>query len=603
MPRAPSHRPRRCRPDPTAPVAGALGGDVSLRTSARCRRVRRPPGPRPGCGCSTPASASWAARCWPGGVAVAAAAAGQYPLARRHWPSCRSRPPGTWCRRCAASGAGSSGAALLASRLRGPGTSGADLGVRFRWIDLLGIPIGVVGQCLVALIYVPIAPHVHDFHQRFAGTGPAPDRWIARRSASRGHRVWPPWWARPFFEELFFRGVLLRALARLFGNWGGWVGPALAIVVSGVLFGLAHARVVAVPRPGRVRGDPRRASPTHRPAGHEHGRPRDVQPARPHRRRVPRAVGRAGTGLTWPSGRTASRSGWRSTTGGRRKGPDPPRRRPPPAPGPGGPVPAGLVDADHPADGVAGVGQRGGRRRRHRGGAHPTAPEPAVPQHHHRRGRHRAPTSPCRRSWSRSLADPRAGDRMGPGVVRRVSPLHLLLPVAGPGHRAAQRRSSPTTSPSSWSPCSAACSSRCAPGRSAGWPGCGTPVPPVWPPPHCRSCSSRASRSTEGTCCPPWPGSSPSPSACRSSLLFLGVVAAGLRTGRHRALAAVLFAATLLCHLIPAIFAAAGAGGLAAARRRPPADVLPRAAGPWRPATGGATGCCGRWWPAWSAWA
>ena len=43
------------------------------------------------------------------------------------------------------------------------------------------------------------------------------------------------------------------------------------------------------------------------------------------------------------------------------------------------------------------------------------------------------------------------------------------------------------------------------------------------------------------------------------SLLFLGVVAAGLRTGRHRGLAAVLFAVTLLCHLLPAIFAAAGA--------------------------------------------
>ncbi|HVC66815.1 MAG TPA: hypothetical protein VND44_04405 [Acidimicrobiales bacterium] len=43
------------------------------------------------------------------------------------------------------------------------------------------------------------------------------------------------------------------------------------------------------------------------------------------------------------------------------------------------------------------------------------------------------------------------------------------------------------------------------------------------------------------------------------SLLFLGVVASGLRTGRHRALAAALFAATLLCHLIPALFAAVGA--------------------------------------------
>jgi hypothetical protein len=45
-----------------------------------------------------------------------------------------------------------------------------------------------------------------------------------------------------------------------------------------------------------------------------------------------------------------------------------------------------------------------------------------------------------------------------------------------------------------------------------------------------------------------------------AALLFLGVVATGLKTGRHRVLAAVLFAVTLLCHLIPAIFAGVGAG-------------------------------------------
>jgi membrane protease YdiL (CAAX protease family) len=45
----------------------------------------------------------------------------------------------------------------------------------------------------------------------------------------------------PFFEELFFRGVVMRALARIFGRWGGWVGPGLAITGSGLLFGLAHA--------------------------------------------------------------------------------------------------------------------------------------------------------------------------------------------------------------------------------------------------------------------------------------------------------------------------------------------------------------------------
>jgi hypothetical protein len=42
-------------------------------------------------------------------------------------------------------------------------------------------------------------------------------------------------------------------------------------------------------------------------------------------------------------------------------------------------------------------------------------------------------------------------------------------------------------------------------------------------------------------------------------LLFLGVVCRGLRTGRHRVLAAVLFAVTLLCHLIPALFVGVGA--------------------------------------------
>jgi hypothetical protein len=42
------------------------------------------------------------------------------------------------------------------------------------------------------------------------------------------------------------------------------------------------------------------------------------------------------------------------------------------------------------------------------------------------------------------------------------------------------------------------------------------------------------------------------------SLVYLGVVARGLATGRHRALAAVLLALVGLCHLIPAFFAVAG---------------------------------------------
>ncbi|HVC25400.1 MAG TPA: hypothetical protein VND23_06565 [Acidimicrobiales bacterium] len=47
--------------------------------------------------------------------------------------------------------------------------------------------------------------------------------------------------------------------------------------------------------------------------------------------------------------------------------------------------------------------------------------------------------------------------------------------------------------------------------------------------------------------------------ALSMSLLFLGVFAFALRTGRLRWLAAVLFVATLLCHVVPALFAAGAA--------------------------------------------
>ena len=51
------------------------------------------------------------------------------------------------------------------------------------------------------------------------------------------------------------------------------------------------------------------------------------------------------------------------------------------------------------------------------------------------------------------------------------------------------------------------------------------------------------------------------------ALVFLGVVARGLDTGRYRALAAALLAATALCHLIPAAFAVGGAAVILLLRR------------------------------------
>jgi uncharacterized protein len=134
--------------------------------------------------------------------------------------------------------AGFFGAAWLATGVKGTKSFSRDLGLRFRWADLIGIPIGVAGQFLVALMYVPIAQHVHNFNQRFD----APSQRLTGSSHGLGYVVIGTLTVvgAPFFEELFFRGVLLRSLARLFGTIGGWVGPTLAIIVTGVLFGLAH---------------------------------------------------------------------------------------------------------------------------------------------------------------------------------------------------------------------------------------------------------------------------------------------------------------------------------------------------------------------------
>jgi hypothetical protein len=135
--------------------------------------------------------------------------------------------------------AGFFGAAWLASSVRGTHSLVRDVGLSFRWIDLVGIPIGLAGQFLVVLMYIPISQHVHDFNQRFD----APSQRLTGGSHGADYLVIAVCTVvgAPFFEELFFRGVLLRSLARLFGTLGGWVGPALAMIITGILFGLAHA--------------------------------------------------------------------------------------------------------------------------------------------------------------------------------------------------------------------------------------------------------------------------------------------------------------------------------------------------------------------------
>jgi len=133
------------------------------------------------------------------------------------------------------------GAVVLGSRTRGTGNVVADMGLRFRpWDPVIGGVIGVAGQfVLLPLLYLPwehVDPHLSHELQEPAKhlTGGFPGVDLALIAFLTVVIV-------PVVEELFFRGVLLRSLVRLFGRVGGWVGPALAIGVTGLLFGLAHA--------------------------------------------------------------------------------------------------------------------------------------------------------------------------------------------------------------------------------------------------------------------------------------------------------------------------------------------------------------------------
>jgi uncharacterized protein len=132
------------------------------------------------------------------------------------------------------------GAPWLASRVRGTGHLARDLGVRFRLVDLSGIGIGLGGQILVALLYLPFISHLHNFD--------APTKRLTGGAHGAGFLVIAVFTVvgAPFFEELFFRGLLLRALCRVFApstlrSTGRAIAVVGAVVLDGLLFGLSHA--------------------------------------------------------------------------------------------------------------------------------------------------------------------------------------------------------------------------------------------------------------------------------------------------------------------------------------------------------------------------
>jgi uncharacterized protein len=103
---------------------------------------------------------------------------------------------------------------------------------------LRGICVGIVGQVMVAIIYLPL--HFLDPSAAKSVSNPA----NMLTSVAHGWR-WIPYALAvavisPFCEELFFRGLTMRALAK---KWG----PMAGIVISGLLFGITHFEGIQTP--------------------------------------------------------------------------------------------------------------------------------------------------------------------------------------------------------------------------------------------------------------------------------------------------------------------------------------------------------------------
>ena len=127
------------------------------------------------------------------------------------------------------------GAAIWFSRVRGTGRLDHDYGFRLgAWWDLpVGAAVGLACQYgLVKLLYLPLEYLDRNLsHQLSQPT--TRDTGAAHTVVAAAVILVFLAVGAPLVEELFFRGLLLRSLA------GAFPAP-VAIVVSGLLFGLAH---------------------------------------------------------------------------------------------------------------------------------------------------------------------------------------------------------------------------------------------------------------------------------------------------------------------------------------------------------------------------
>ena len=141
------------------------------------------------------------------------------------------------------------GTVLIASWWRGAKSLVTDFGFTFHPLDLLwGLTVGVLARLLAGILEI-------------AGYGR-----LGSAGGTFGEPVRDLWWVfaallapvliGPVIEELFFRGLLARAVADSARSNGGSrrTAIALAIVVSGLVFALVHILTVSTPTAAMVIG-------------------------------------------------------------------------------------------------------------------------------------------------------------------------------------------------------------------------------------------------------------------------------------------------------------------------------------------------------------
>ena len=124
------------------------------------------------------------------------------------------------------------------SNRRFSGSLVADYALRFRWIDLVGVPIGVLSQIVVLrVVYWPLAQWFPETFSNDDIERAARDLTERADGAWRIALVLAVVVGAPLIEELLYRGLILPTLSRA-------MRAPLAVVVGALWFAAAHMQAV-----------------------------------------------------------------------------------------------------------------------------------------------------------------------------------------------------------------------------------------------------------------------------------------------------------------------------------------------------------------------